>query len=161
MRLPPSIHAFVVLVLVTWMPWCLCRWVPQGCEVAAPGTAAMAANDSCGGDSGGSCCCSQDEDGTKDGDHGPAGRPPCSGCPSACCAAKLHLVQPTPTIPVDTIGVDLPPTLVALDLLAFSGVDALRSPLPGQPPGGREPPDRPIGFGGWRSHLLQASTLRT
>lgn len=162
MRLPRTLHTLLVLVLVTWMPWCLCRWVPQGCSVSRVGGESVASTDdvpSCcrqhGCDQGGDDGQINDSpgDGTTEREEGP-----CSGCASPCCAPKLHLAAAMPDVPCDTIGVDLPPSLF-VDAMVFvqaNGADSTEShPWTGPPPG------LGLGHGSGRLHLLQASILLT
>jgi hypothetical protein len=155
MRLPHTIRTLIVLVLVAWMPWCLCRWVPQGCDIAPAAKTNDVDAASCE-----SCChacCDRTDADAEGSDTQRPARKACSGCPSACCAPKLSIAQPLPDVPCDLIGIDLPPPL-DLDLLMVATIVAgpSRLDLPVT-----HPPGEPHGSGSGRSHLLQASVLLT
>ncbi|MBL9121039.1 MAG: hypothetical protein JNL80_14110 [Phycisphaerae bacterium] len=161
MRLPHAIRTVIVLVLVTWMPWCLCRWVPQGCGIAIVGgseSKEVTDRPSC---CIAACCQAERVDAESDNDQAPetSEKKPCSGCPSACCAPKLSLVSPLPTVPLDTVGIDLPPTSVLAAHEAWLMTAAMASVEPTGPP--RTPPGEGPGYGSGRLHLLQSSILRT
>lgn len=136
----------IVLVLVTWMPWCICKWAPNACGMAHTGTAVADADDCCSH----SCCSGASDGDESDSEQGSSN--PCGNCPSACCAPKLHVAQAMPPVPCDLVGLLLPPSLLVecLDEAALAtpiAAVATESP-PGRPPDGR-------------SILLQSSILRT
>jgi hypothetical protein len=150
----------IALVLAAWMPWCLCAWAPNVC-----GAAHLATDSSVDASAETSCChqgcCSRSSD-----ESTPAPTTdPCESCPSACCAPKHHLAYEIPTIPCDTIGLDLPidqwPAAFRCPAsAALAASDARCAWPPGAPPGRATaaPPGLPPDG---RAVLLRSSVLRT
>lgn len=148
MRFSRPYRMLIALVLVTWMPWCLCKWAPNACGAAHLAEAASSATDSCCSHG---CC-------EGSGDEAPAtpADKPCNTCPSACCAPKFHVVHALPDVPCDDVGlvlpIDLLPSIIALSMVSDDGTAAHPEWPPGRPPG--LPSDG-------RSVLLLSSVLRT
>ncbi|MFO0826964.1 MAG: hypothetical protein U0572_02355 [Phycisphaerales bacterium] len=101
----------ITVVLMLWTPWCFCR--VGGFACCGP-TSERSDDSPC--ESGVPSCCSghcADDDASDKHDDAAPSKSSHDGCSSVCCAPKLPTPSFTPAIPCDTVGCDLPPTMVA------------------------------------------------
>lgn len=128
--MPRWLHTAAALLVALAMPLCCCNVRGLAALHSGDADAAERADDCCGG------CCSQGDDGAPGTDDSgtPAPCPGGSGC-GACCLKASHAVERW-EVPVDLVGLALPPLIPVLEAAAPASAPVHRPrPDPQPPPG--------------------------